>query len=65
VIFTNSHSYLGGSVLIDVAIENNYLGDFGKYQWKYHVTNVSFDPNPGISNGFSGFETALPAGFLI
>lgn len=62
VIFTNSHSYLGGGVRIDVALEDNYLGDFGKYWWKYHVTNVSFDPNPGTSNGFSGFETALPAG---
>ena len=61
-IFTNTHTYLGGGVIIDVAVEDNYLGDFGKYQWKYHVKNVSFDPNPGVSNGFSGFETALPAG---
>lgn len=62
VIFTNNHSYLGGEILIDVAVQDNFMGDFGKYWWTYHVTNVSFDPNPGVSNGFSGFETALPAG---
>lgn len=61
VIFSNTHSY-GGIVTIDVTVEDNYLGDFGKYWWKYDVTNISFDPNPGTSNGFSGFETALPAG---
>ena len=63
-IFTKSHSYLGGGLLIDVKIDDNFLGDFGKYWWQYHVTNVSFDPNPGTSNGFSGFETALPVGVL-
>ncbi len=61
-ILMSSHSYLGGAVLIDVEVLDNYLGDFGKYHWKYHVTNVGFDPEPGVSNGFSGFETALPAG---
>ena len=41
---------------------DNFNGDFGKYLWQYTVTNNSYDPNPGTSNGFSGFETALPAG---
>lgn len=62
VIFSNSHSYLAGAILIDVTVLDNYLGDFSKYHWNYRVTNVSFDPAPGVSNGFSGFETALPAG---
>lgn len=62
VILSSSHSYLGGAILIDVTVLDNYLGDFSKYHWNYHVTNVSFDPAPGVSNGFSGFETALPAG---
>lgn len=61
VIFSNSHNY-GGLITIDVTVEDNYLGDFSKYWWKYDVTNLAFDPNPGTSNGFSGFETALPAG---
>jgi hypothetical protein len=61
VIFSNSHAY-GGLITIDVTVEDNYLGDFGKYWWKYNVHNLTFDPNPGTSNGFSGFETALPAG---
>lgn len=61
IVFSNTHSY-GGVVSIDVTVEDNYLGDFGKYWWKYDVTNVSFNPNPGVSNGFSGLETALPSG---
>jgi len=35
-------------------------GGAGKYWWKYDVTNNTFDPVPGTSNGFSGFELALP-----
>lgn len=61
VVFSNSHNY-GGLITIDVTVEDNYLGDFGKYLWKYDVTNLTYDPNPGTSNGFSGFETALPSG---
>jgi hypothetical protein len=44
-----------------VDVFDNFMGDFSKYLWQYTVTNNSFDPNPGTSNGFSGFETDLPA----
>ncbi|HYM80951.1 MAG TPA: hypothetical protein VEY91_06015, partial [Candidatus Limnocylindria bacterium] len=63
-IFTNTHSYAFGAdpaaVVIKVDVFNNYLGDFTKYQWVYTVTNNSFEPAPGSSNGFSGFELSLP-----
>jgi len=63
-IFTNTHSYAFGldpaAVVIRVDVFNNYLGDFNKYHWVYTVTNNSYEPNPGSSNGFSGFELALP-----
>jgi hypothetical protein len=58
LIFSNTHNY--GSVIIDVRIYNNFAGDPTKYWWTYAVRNVSYDPNPGTSNGFSGFELALP-----
>ena len=65
VIFTNTHNYAYGgddnAVTILVEVFDNYMGDFNKYLWQYTVTNNSYEPNPGTSNGFSGFETALPA----
>ena len=65
LILSNSHSYAFGvdpsAVAIDVEVHDNYLGDFSKYLWEYTVTNNSFDPVPGSSNGFAGFELALPA----
>jgi len=64
LIFSNTHSYeFGGdpdAVVIFVEVFDNFGGDFSKYLWQYTVTNNSYDPNPGTSNGFSGFETALP-----
>jgi len=58
IIYTNSHFY--GDVSIKVEVHDNYLGDFTKYWWVYTVTNLAYDPSPGVSNGFSGFELALP-----
>lgn len=58
-VLSNSHNY-GGLITVNVTVEDNYLGDFGKYLWKYDVTNHTYDPNPGTSNGLSGFETAIP-----
>ena len=58
IIFSNLHNY--GVVSIKVDVHNNYLGDFTKYQWVYTVHNFTYDPAPGISNGFTGFELALP-----
>jgi hypothetical protein len=57
-VLSNSHNY-GGLVTINVTVEDNYLGDFSKYLWKYDVTNHTYDPNPGTSNGFSGFDLAI------
>ena len=66
LIFSNTHVYPFGAdptaVSIFVEIFDNFAGDFSKYEWRYTVTNDSYDPNPGTSNGFAGFETALPAG---
>jgi hypothetical protein len=28
--------------------------------WEYVVTNLSYDPEPGITNGFSGFQLLFP-----
>jgi hypothetical protein len=53
------HSYLGGDVLIDLKIFDGQPG--GRYLWEYTVTNVGYDPVPGTSNGFSGFELFLPS----
>lgn len=58
LLFSNTHFY--GVITIRVDVFDNYLGDFTKYHWVYTVTNNSFEPNPGVSNGFSGFELTLP-----
>ncbi len=58
LLFTNTHAY--GNITIKVEVFDNYLGDFTKYHWVYTVTNHTFEPNPGFSNGFSGFELTLP-----
>lgn len=64
LIFTNTHSYAWNAnpngVVIKVEVFDNYLGDFTKYHWVYTVTNNNYDPNPPVSNGFSGFELMLP-----
>jgi len=58
IIFSNTHNY--GTISIHVDVYDNYLGDFTKYQWVYKVTNFTYDPSPPFTNGFSGFELALP-----
>ena len=68
-IFSATHFYAFGgnplAVRIDVEVFNNFHGDYSKYLWKYTVTNNSYDPIPGVTNGFSGLETALPVGIGI
>lgn len=59
LLFTNTHLY--GPLTIRVDVYDNYFGDFSKYWWVYSVTNLSYDPSPTFTNGFSGFETALPS----
>lgn len=58
-----SHTYTdpdsGGQVDIDLSVFDGQAG--GRYLWEYTVRNISFDPNPGTSNGFSGFELFLPS----
>lgn len=63
LLFHTSHDYVSpwGQVIIDVDVYNNYFGDFSKYHWVYTVHNISYEPEPPNSNGFSGFETTLPA----
>ena len=65
IVFTNTHAYGYGAdpaaVVIRVDVYDNFFGDFTKYHWIYTVTNHSYNPAPGLSNGFSGFETTLPA----
>jgi hypothetical protein len=46
-----------------VVIESRVFDNGATYLWEYTVMNNSYDPNPGSSNGFSGFELALPGGF--
>jgi hypothetical protein len=53
------HSYPAGAVDIALDVFDNQPG--GRYLWQYTVTNISYNPNPGISNGFSGFELFLPS----
>jgi len=60
-IFTNTHDYAFGGNPTAVVIQVDVFDLSGQYKWQYTVTNNSYDPSPGTSNGFSGFETALPA----
>ena len=53
-----NHSYDSGNVLIDLNVFDGQPG--GKYLWEYTVSNIGFDPVPGATNGFSGFELFLP-----
>ena len=50
-----------GAVQVTSTIFDNYLGDFTKWQWDYQIDNISFDPNPGTSNGVSGFNLVFGA----
>lgn len=45
-----------GVVDISLDVFDNYLGDTSKYEWRYAVTNISYDPFAGVSNGLSGFN---------
>ncbi len=58
VIHTSSHVYLAGDVVIDLTVYDGQPG--GRYLWEYTVTNSGYDPVPGTTNGFSGFELFLP-----
>jgi hypothetical protein len=49
----------GGTVTIVSAVEDNFLGDFSKLEFTYTVTNHSYDPLPGFTNGLSGFQSVF------
>jgi len=53
------HSYDSDSIFIDLSVFDAQPG--GRFLWEYTVTNNSYDPNPGVTNGFSGFELFLPS----
>jgi hypothetical protein len=59
LIFTFLHTYDGGNIDIALNVFDGQPG--GRYLWEYTVTNSGYDPNPGTSNGFSGFELFLPS----
>jgi hypothetical protein len=52
-----AHNYVSVDITLDLF--DGQPG--GKYLWQYTVDNHTFDPNPGTSNGFSGFELFLPS----
>jgi hypothetical protein len=61
-IFDSTHTYNGtlGTGTVSIAVDVDQLSN-GNYLWQYTVTNNSYNPVPGSSNGFSGFELNLPA----
>jgi len=63
LIASHFHTYndgvSGGDVDITLRVFDAQPG--GRYLWEYTVANIDFDPNPGTSNGFSGFELFLPS----
>jgi hypothetical protein len=59
---TNSYSFNGDPMA--VVIESRLFDNGTSFLWEYTVINNSYDPVPGSTNGFSGFELALPGGFV-
>ena len=71
LVLLNSHEFKwtdpdsGGSVIIT---ENVYEGCYdvdGSFNphdmtWEYVVYNIDYDPIPGLTNGFSGFQVIFP-----
>ena len=47
------------ALVIDLNVFDGQPG--GRYLWEYTVHNNSYDPQPGMTNGFSGFELFLPS----
>lgn len=66
VIFSDSYLWTdpasSGQARIAVQAFDNFAGDFDRYDWRYTVENLTYDPIPGTTNGFSGlhFVFALP-----
>jgi hypothetical protein len=64
VILNNTHNYDANGVTDAITINVQVIDQGPTYLWQYTVTNNGFDPVPGSTNGFSGFELALPGGFV-
>ncbi len=58
-IFSNTHTYGFGGDPNAVVIRVDVISSPGQYLWQYTVTNNSYDPIPGQTNGFAGFALAL------
>ena len=55
----------GGQVLVTLdvfegCLDNGVLLDEHDMQWVYTVENLTYDPVPGVTNGFSGFQLIFP-----
>jgi hypothetical protein len=51
----------GGTISIEVAVADNYLGDPSLELWTYQVTNTSFNPDSAHgTNGLSGLTLLFP-----
>ena len=63
VIHTSVHTYgFGGDLnAVVITLRVSDAQPMGRYLWEYTVENNSYDPAPGTSNGFSGFELFLPS----
>ena len=64
LIAFQTNSYAFGANPTAVVIESRVFDNGSSYLWEYTVTNNSYNPTPGQTNGFSGFELALPGGFV-
>lgn len=52
ITFTHFYEFEGDPQAVEIQVDINEL----MTEWKYTVTNNSYDPEPGITNGFSGFQ---------
>jgi hypothetical protein len=65
-IFNDTYNWVdpisSGEVQITADVFDNFGGDFTRYEWRYTVDNISYDPEPGLTTGFSGLHLvfALP-----
>jgi hypothetical protein len=64
LIAFQTNSYPFGANPTAVTIESRVFDNGSSYLWEYTVFNNSYNPTPGQTNGFSGFELALPGGFV-
>jgi len=59
LVASQTNTYAFGANSDALSIFSEVFNQGSDYLWRYTVTNTSYDPIPGTSNGFSGFELAL------